>query len=145
MKGSFVIILVCLFVVSSCGVKRNNPLDPLGNPDVDAPATVANVTCVSSPSGAVNKYVEVRWDANSPLNTDGYYVYRGLAYGSEYSVVDTVAINRCNHGSEPWQNIFAGIYWYKVSAFKDFYDTQDNYIGRLEGRLSEARAVVVPN
>ncbi len=139
MKTRILFLLLLLILVFSCSVKRNNPLDPLGNSDISVPQTVAGVICTPSPTGAANKYVEVRWDANSPLNTDGYYVYRGLAYGSGYSVVDTVFTNVCNHGAKPWHLVLPGVYWYKVSAFKN-YDA-----GRLEGRLSEARHVTVPS
>lgn len=144
MKHAITILFATALILSGCGIKRDNPLDPIGNPDIMVPATVANVTCTPSPAGAANKFVEVRWTANSPLNTDGYFVYRGLSFFSEFTVVDTVFTNICNHGSEPWQTVFPGTYWYKVSAFKDIKDSQQNILGRLEGRLSEARAVIVP-
>jgi hypothetical protein len=137
-------LLLVLLLAQSCSLKRKNPLDPLGNPEIVVPAEVQNVSCTPSASSAEHKYVEVRWTANSPINTDGYFVYRGLAYNSEYAVVDTVTTNICNHGSEPWHIVTPADYWYKVSAYKDIYDTNDNFVGRLEGRPSEARFVRVP-
>ncbi len=147
MRIALSILLVLGFFMGSCQLQRKNPLDPIGNPDVSTPQTVSNLIIygVSGP-GSDNKYVELRWDANNPLTTDGYYVYRGLAYNSAYAVVDTVGTNSCYHGSEPWHSVLPGTYWYKVSAFKEVWtnDVVPEFLGRLEGRQSEARPVVVP-
>jgi hypothetical protein len=128
---------LCL-VLASCGLKRSNPLDPTGNIGIVVPETVSNVACSPSPAGAANKYVNVSWNPNSLYSTDGYYVYRGLAYNSAYSVVDTVFTNSCSHGSKPWHMVTPGDYYYKVSAFKVYS------AGRLEGRLSQPAFVRVP-
>ncbi|HNT52673.1 MAG TPA: hypothetical protein PKH19_04665 [Candidatus Syntrophosphaera sp.] len=150
MKLRLLPLILIILALVSCQFRRSNPLDPIGNPDVSTPQTISNLIVygVSGP-GADNKYVELRWDANNPLTTDGYFVYRGLAYNSSYAPVDTVGTNSCYHGSKPWHLVLSGIYWYKVSAYKDIYKdpsnpTPANYLGRLEGRLSEARPVVVP-
>ena len=144
MKTKLLILSLALLLLAACSLKRNNPLDPIGNPDIIVPDQVSGVQCFASPVGAENKYVEVRWAANPSENTDGYYVYRGLAFFSEYAVVDTVATNICNHGSKPWHSVLPGDYWYKVSAFRDVFDGAGNYLGKLEGRRSEPRFVRVP-
>ncbi len=134
---TLLLILSLLFTVS-CGLKRSNPLDPNGNPQIVIPETVSNVVCSPSPAGAVNKFVSITWSANSIYSTDGYYVYRGLAYNSTYAIVDTVFTNSCSHGSKPWHYITPGDYYYKISAFKIYPE------GRLEGRLSLPTFVRVP-
>lgn len=144
MKYRILILLFSLILLSSCMVKRNNPLDPIGNPDIIVPDQVSGLQCFASGIGATNKYVELRWNANPALNTDGYYVYLGLAYNSEYAVVDTVFTNVSSHGGKPWHNVKAGDYWYKVSAFRDVYDEDGVVQGKLEGRRSEPRFIRVP-
>jgi hypothetical protein len=80
---------------------------------------VRDVSCTASPPGATHKYVIIRWTANNPENTDGYKVYRGLAYSANYTCVDTVYTNECNHGSKAWHTVLPGDYWYRVSGYKD--------------------------
>jgi hypothetical protein len=143
MKTKLLLAALVLLLTAAC-LKHNNPLDPYDNPDIIVPDQVSGVQCFSSPAGAIDKYVEVRWIANPALNTDGYYVFRGLAYNSDYAVVDSVATNICNHGAEPWHSVLPGDYWYKVSAFRDVYDDSGTYLGRLEGRRSDPRFIRVP-
>ncbi len=143
MKIKLLILALVLLFTGAC-LEHNNPLDPYNNPDIIVPDQVSGVQCFSSPVGAINKYVEVRWNANPPLNTDGYYVYRGLAYNSDYAVVDTVATNICNHGSEPWHLVMPGDYWYKVSAFRNVTVIGEAEPRKLEGRRSEPRFIRVP-
>jgi hypothetical protein len=144
------LLIILAVLTASCSLKRSNPLDPLGNPDIIIPETVTNITYTHSQPGSMSKFVDLNWTSNNPITTDGYFVYRSLAYPSEYSVVDTVFTNSCNHGSEPWHVVIGGnTYWYKISAFKDFYEDMDHptpetYLGRLEGRKSEAVPVYVP-
>ncbi len=144
MKTKLTTLSLILLLIAACTLKRDNPLDPIGHPEIIVPAPVSGVQCFASPVGAANKFVEVRWVANPPLNTDGYYVYRGLAYNSEYAVVDTVATNICNHGSKPWHSVLPGDYWYKVSAFRNINDNSGTFLGKLEGRRSEPRFIRVP-
>ncbi len=145
MKHFIWLSLLGALLLSACGLRRSNPLDPIGNPNLDVPEVVSNVQCSPSPPGAANKYVTVTWEPNSNRTTDGYYVYRGLAYNSAYAVVDTVETNigTCTHGSDPWHNVYPGQYWSKVSAFKDCYRSTGEFLGRLEGRLSQPRWVEV--
>ena len=143
MKTKLILAALVLLLTAAC-LKHSNPLDPYDNPDIIVPDQVSGVQCFASQAGSANKYVEVRWIANPALNTDGYYIFRGLAYNSDYAVVDTVATNFCNHGSEAWHSVLPGDYWYKVSAFRDVYDGNGNFLGKLEGRRSEPRFIRVP-
>ena len=132
------LLTVCLaFLLSACGLKRSNPLDPNGNPGIITPSPVSGLYIVRvSSAGAANKFVELGWEANSSTNTDGYYIYRGLSYNSAYARIDTVySVNTYSHST----NVFPGDYYYSVSAFK-------NYNGSvLEGRISSRLFVRVPN
>ncbi|MDP3114131.1 MAG: hypothetical protein Q8M98_05060 [Candidatus Cloacimonadaceae bacterium] len=138
MRYIAVILILGLLLTMSCGLKRSNPLDPIGNPDIKVPQTVSNVVCTPSPVGASSKFVNITWDLNSPQNTEGYYIYRGLAFYSAYAVVDTVFTNTCTHGSKPWHSVSPGDYYYKVSAFKTYSGD------RLEGRSGHPTFVRVP-
>lgn len=132
-----VILFLILLVASGCGLKRDNPLDPV-HPGIVVPEIVSNVTASPSPAGASNKYVNLAWTANSSLYTDGYYVYRGLGFYSTFTIVDTVMTNSCTHGSKPWHSVSPGEYYYKVSAYKTYGGR------RLEGRQSLPAFVRVP-
>ncbi|MDZ4122312.1 MAG: hypothetical protein U1C33_07805 [Candidatus Cloacimonadaceae bacterium] len=132
------ILVLCLalaMVISGCGLKRSNPLDPNADAAIIVPEQVSDLEALPSPANVPNKYVRLSWRANSSLTTDGYYVYRGLSYFSEFARVDTViTVSSYDH-----INIMPGDYYYKVSAFKT------HPAGRLEGRLSAPVFVRVPN
>ena len=116
-------------------MKRSNPLDPNANSDIVVPEQVSDLEALPSPANVANKYVRLTWRANSTATTDGYYVYRGLSYFSEFARVDTVlTVSQYDH-----INILPGDYYYRVSAFKTYG------AGRLEGRLSAPVFVRVPN
>ena len=72
-------------LLSSCGLKRNNPLDPSSDPTIIVPEIISNLEIYPSPPGAANKFVEMCWRANPSYSTDGYYVYRGLGYFSTFT------------------------------------------------------------
>ncbi|NLO11260.1 MAG: hypothetical protein GX122_02435 [Candidatus Cloacimonetes bacterium] len=132
------ILISIVIIVGSCGLKRKNPLDPLSNPTIEVPKTIADLTVYTSSAGSTNKYVELHWTANHINNTDGYFIYRSLQYYGTYTKVDTTFTNNANHGSKPWHNVRSGEYWYKVSAFKDYNS------GRLEGYACQPRWVSIP-
>ncbi|HAN40902.1 MAG TPA: hypothetical protein GX398_03010 [Candidatus Cloacimonetes bacterium] len=134
----YLILLVLAGLLSSCGLKRNNPLDPSSDPTIIVPEIISNLEIYPSPPGAANKFVEMRWRANPSYSTDGYYVYRGLGYFSTFTIVDTVYTNNASHGSKPWHRVVPGEYYYKISAFKQYPD------GRLEGRACQPVWVKVP-
>ncbi len=146
MRYILIPMLALAIVSGSCGLKRKNPLDPVADPDIIVPDMVSEVSTAASPAGASNKYVIITWRSNSPITTSGYYVYRGLGYYSQYTVVDTVMVpnnpgttTSCTHGAKPWHLVFPGEYYYKVSAFKEYPPH-----GRLEGRQSQPAWVRVP-
>lgn len=135
---TYILVLVLGALISSCGLKRSNPLDPNGDPTINVPEVISNLELYPSPPGAANKFVELRWSANPAYSTDGYYVYRGLGFFSTFTIVDTVYVNNASHGSKPWHRVMPGEYYYKVSGFKQYPS------GRLEGRACQPVWVRVP-
>ena len=125
-------LLLLSIMVSSCGLKRSNPLDPLGNDDVVAPDPVVGITVNTTAANQSPRVVTLRWTANSSANTSGYYVYRGLSYNSAYALVGTVQVNEFVHSSANDPSVMPGDYYYKISAFKSYPPA-----GNLEGRKSE--------
>ena len=123
-----ILIAGLLILAQSCGLRRNNPLDPNADPTIIVPEIISNLQVFPSAPNAPNKFVDLTWQANPSYSTDGYYVYRGLGFYSTYAVVDTVFTNRASHGSKPWHTVVPGEYYYKISAFKQYP------AGRLEGR-----------
>ncbi len=128
-----ILILLSLF---ACSLKRNNPLDPHSNPDIEIPGEVSGIIATAFGTGSDTRYVNLEWGSNNPYNTDGYYVYRSLGYYSAYAVVDTVMhatgspIQSYVHSSANDSSVSPGDYWYRVSAFKSYPS------GNLEGRNS---------
>ncbi|PKN74278.1 MAG: hypothetical protein CVU49_08635 [Candidatus Cloacimonetes bacterium HGW-Cloacimonetes-2] len=129
MKKLILILIPIMLLLGSCGLRRTNPLDPFGDNNVVVPDPVTNITFFIQ-GGQGYKTVSFSWTANSGFNTDGYYLYRGLAYNSSFAVVDTVTTNSCVHGSDPWHVVLPGDYYYKISAWKTYGDR------RLEGPIS---------
>jgi hypothetical protein len=130
-----VALILLLLLVYSCGLKRNNPLD-----NVTPPPRVTGLSAEGSGPGVENKYVELTWTKNPAATTDGYYVYRGLAYNAEYARVDTVGnvapeavVTRIVPIESP------GFYYFKVSAYKQYP------AGKLEGSWSEWAIARVDN
>lgn len=139
MRMTFILFVISTLLISACGLKRANPLDPNANPSIIVPETISNLQVFPSPPHSTNKYVELTWQANPNYSTDGYYVYRSLSFYATFALVDTVFTNRVSHGSKPWHHVFPGEYYYKISAFKDYPG------GRLEGRPCLPVWVHVPN
>lgn len=131
-------LVLLSLIAQGCGIKRDNPLDPNGNPSIIIPEIISSLEVYPSPPAAANKYVELRWRANPSYSTDGYYVYRGLGYFSTFTIVDTVYTNNASHGSKPWHRVVPGEYYYKISAFKTYSS------GSLEGRPCQPVWVKVP-
>ncbi|GAB1468006.1 hypothetical protein MASR2M64_07030 [Candidatus Cloacimonadota bacterium] len=135
-------LLVLLITLSSCGLKRSNPLDPIGNPNVVVPDAVQNPTATASSAHAPIKSVTLRWTPNDPANTSGYYIYRGLGYFSSYTLVGTVNDAANNSFIHSGPTVIAGnhFYFYKISASK-FYPGA----GNLEGARAEIPPVNIPD
>ncbi len=131
-RSAILFLILVLVLLSACGLRRKNPIDPYGNSDILVPDVVINLTgSVQSSPGSTNKLVNFNWTANNPFSTDGYYLYRSMSFNSSYARIDTVTVNSCIHGSKPWHSVTPGDYWYKVSAWKSYNDR------RLEGPYSD--------
>ena len=139
MSSRWLIVIIILFACffSSCDLKRSNPLDPNGEGDIVIPDPVTGISYTATADQDL-RVVTIRWVANSPYNTDGYYVYRGIGYNSSFALVGTVTINEFTHSSANDPSIQPGYYWYRVSAYKVYPE------GKLEGRRSEPFSVIVP-
>ncbi|MBW6513545.1 MAG: hypothetical protein K0B87_02185 [Candidatus Syntrophosphaera sp.] len=129
MKIPLLSLLLILALLVGCGLKRNNPLDPLGNPDIEVPKTVTNLAYNTSPAGAPQKYVYLQWSWDPPISDlpYGFKVYRSNAYFSKYEVVGEVTTTSFNHVEDVRQ----GDYWYRVAAYISYAD------GDLEGRACD--------
>lgn len=131
-------LIIILLTVTSCGLRRSNPLDPLGNPDVIIPDPVVGITVNTSATNQVPRTVTLRWTANSPSNTSGYYIYRALGYFASYALIDSIGVNSYIHSSANDPSVMPGDYYYRISAYKGYPG------GNLEGRKSEPQFVRVP-
>lgn len=110
----------------------------MGNPNIVAPDPVMSPTANSSPAHATVKSVTIRWTANNPENTSGYYIYRGLNYYSAYTLVGTVSSAENTTFIHTGPTVQPGnYYWYKVSAFKIYP------AGNLEGSRTDITPVFV--
>jgi hypothetical protein len=139
MKKLFILALPIVFVLTACGIKRDNPLDPNYSSDIVVPVQVTGLQ--DQVVLGTTPYVILSWNSNAPFNTDGYFVYRSLGYNSAYAVVDTVwhvdnePRQSFTHSAANDHTVAPGDYYYRVSAFKDFP------AGRLEGRQSTPKFV----
>jgi hypothetical protein len=77
-------LALILSITLSCELKRSNPLDPAGNSSIQAPPRVTGLFATP-----VNNGVSLTWQQNTSF-TDGYYIYRGLAYNAEYARIGIV-------------------------------------------------------
>ena len=129
-----ILFVTIMLLISGCGLKRDNPLDPNGNSNIVIPGEVSGLSCSAFGSGSATRYVRMEWISNNAYNTDGYYVYRSLGYYNAYALIDTVmhvpnvATQSFIHSSANDASVSPGDYWYRISAFKR-YNT-----GTLEGR-----------
>lgn len=144
-KPAINLVLVCLVLLSgvlstSCELKRSNPLDPNNNQEITAPPQVTGLTASGSGAGILNKYVQLTWTKNI-INTDGYYIYMGLAYNSAYARIDTLVgnLSTTNNMTRIIPISTPGFYYFKVSAYKSYP------AGKLEGPLSEWAIAQVQN
>ena len=131
-----IILLLSFFMILSFGcMKRDNPLDPYGHPDVVVPQKVSNF----SGSALSGTTVKLTWTASASVS--GYYIYRSMSMNGKYERVDD---NRLNAGGfEEFLNIdntlmASEYYWYKISAYILVNDRQ------LEGYRSEPIYVYIP-
>lgn len=138
-RNILIITMTLTLLITACELKRTNPLDPLSHQNIISPPKVTGLTASGSGPGIESKYVELTWTRNTN-DTDGYYIYRGLAYNAAYARIDTVGnvspdtqITRIVPIAAP------GFYYFKVSAYKIYP------AGKLEGPLSEWAIARVDN
>ena len=89
-KFVFPFLTVLLFTFTACGIRRDKPLYPNGNSEIEIPSTFGGLTCSASGTGTDTRLVRLTWNSNNSYDTDGYYIYRSLSYYSTFAVVDTV-------------------------------------------------------
>jgi hypothetical protein len=145
------LILFLILLICACELKRSNPLDPNGNFGVVVPNRVVGLMASGSGPGVLSKFVELRWNRNQE-NTDGYFVYMGLAYNSAYERVGwTSNISPDSVVTTIIPIEAPGFYYFKVSAYKYYGNSPsipnplENSSDFLEGSLSEYKLARVDN
>ena len=123
----FIFITISAILILSCSLSRNNPLDPLGNPDVFAPPIVQIDTLNTDPD-LIKWHVAVTDEGNL---ADGYYIY-GAFQDNYFGTFD-----RVDRGIQPGDTIFNKKHasfeyiWFKITSYNVFEgDT-------LEGKFSQ--------
>ncbi|MCB5235132.1 MAG: hypothetical protein LHW60_07835 [Candidatus Cloacimonetes bacterium] len=120
----FILSLIFIILLSSCGMRRDNPLDPMGDHGVTIPGDVTglNASVVTNIYGA---YV-VRLVWNSAQHVDGYYIYRSLGYNNQYQKVGEMihvsgeTLQDFFHSSQTDETVRPGEYWYRVASYKAY-------------------------
>jgi len=145
-----VFVLITVLFLCACELKRNNPLDP-NNPGILLPDRVVGLVASGSGPGVISKFVELKWNKNQE-NTDGYYIYMGLAYNSAYERVGwTSNVTPDSTVSKIVPIEAPGFYYFKVSAYKYYGnntsipDPIEYSSDFLEGSLSEYKLARVDN
>jgi hypothetical protein len=134
MRNSSILIIIVL-ILSACSLERNNPLDPQGNDNIDAPNLVTNIQ-LFKPENSTNKYVKITWDHQD--HADGYFVYRALTLNGVYEdLTDGAGIANADTLFYTDYNVTSGnYYFYKLSAFKHYSKT-------LEGPISAPKGIAI--
>ncbi len=138
MKIIFKLLLLMSLVLSiiSCGLDRDNPLDP-ENGNIVAPPLVTNLEASASGYNAITKWVRLSWIELTNNEADGYFIYRSRSYDGTYQLITTGnTILDVNENSFTDTNVTAGAYFYKISAYKYLDPLNPNDNERLEGPLN---------
>ncbi len=150
----WIIIMFIMLTSTSCGLKRSNPLDPEGNPNINTPPPVMELKATASAVGAQSKYVELTWNWQEPTTTTGYLIYMSLAYNAAYRKVgyignlDNPDLDKVTYRHP---NLVPNDYFFKVSACEYHGNSinppspLDDHSDYLEGALSEFVYIRVPN
>lgn len=148
----WVCLLSGMMFITSCDLKRDNPLDPDGNASIHLPPQVIGLTAIASSANAANKFVQLTWNRND-IYTAGYYVYMSLAYNSAY-VKEAYTLNPDGQSiTHTYSGLAPGYYYFKVSAFNyrgddtmppNFPDPLAVNSVYLEGHLSDYIIINVP-
>lgn len=120
----FIITLLIAILFSSCGMRRDNPLDPMGDHGITRPGDVTGLNAAMVGSSPDTYVVRLVWNSATPA--DGYYVYRSLGYNSQYHKVgETIHVagdqlQDFYHSSQSDETVRPGDYWYRVAAYKTY-------------------------
>lgn len=123
----FVLVTITGILIISCSLSRNNPLDPLGNPDVFAPPIVHIDTLNVNPN--LVKWFIARTEEDSL--SDGYNIY--AAFQENYfGTFDRVGRNISPNDTTFNKNDVSHEYvWFKITSYNVFENDT------LEGKFSQ--------
>ena len=110
MKKLMFALIITIFL-SSCVLKRSNPLDPMEN-DINVPNEVIGIDISHSNPDEIS----ISWIAQE--DADGYYIYRCLSIDGYYDRIVDTGINTGYQDSHIDNSIIPGNwYYYKMSAY----------------------------
>jgi hypothetical protein len=123
----FILLLLSAILILSCSLSRNNPLDPIGNPDVFAPPVVQIDTLNTNPD-LIKWYVAMTKEDSL---ADGYYIY-GAFQQHYFGTYDRVGRNVSAYDTTFSKDDVSHEYiWFKITSYNIFDgDT-------LEGKFSQ--------
>ncbi|HHI87374.1 MAG TPA: hypothetical protein ENK03_00320 [Candidatus Cloacimonetes bacterium] len=123
----FILLLLSAILILSCSLSRNNPLDPIGNPDVFAPPVVQIDTLNTDPD-LIKWYVAITKEDSL---ADGYYIYAAFQ-DNYFGTYDRVDRNISAYDTTFSKNDVSHEYiWFKITSYNIFNgDT-------LEGKFSQ--------
>ena len=123
----FILLLISAILILSCSLSRNNPLDPIGNPDVFAPPVVQIDTLNTDPD-LIKWYVAITKEDSL---ADGYYIYAAFQ-DNYFGTYDRVDRNISAYDTTFSKNDVSHEYiWFKITSYNIFNgDT-------LEGKFSQ--------
>lgn len=102
--------------IISCSLSRNNPLDPIGNPDVFAPPIV-QIDTVNTTSNQITWFVAITEEDSL---ADGYYIY-GAFQNNYFGTYDRVKTRVSPNDTIFDKNEVSEDYvWFKLSSYNVF-------------------------
>lgn len=123
----FFLLLLSAILILSCSLSRNNPLDPIGNPDVFAPPVVQIDTLNTDPN-LIKWYVAITKEDSL---ADGYYIY-GAFQDNYFGTYDRVGRGIGPNDTTFLKNNVSHDYvWFKITSYNIFDG------GTLEGKFSQ--------
>ena len=123
----FILLALSATLILSCSLSRNNPLDPIGNPDVFAPPVVQIDTLNTSPD-LIKWYVAVTKEDSL---ADGYYIYAAFQ-DNYFGTYDRVGKNISAFDTTFSKDIVSHDYvWFKITSYNIFESDT------LEGKFSQ--------
>jgi len=123
----FILLFISAILILSCSLSRNNPLDPLGNPDVFAPPVVQIDTLNTDPD-LIKWYVAITKEDSL---ADGYYIY-GAFQDNYFGTYDRVRRNVSAYDTTFSKDYVSHEYvWFKITSYNIFENDT------LEGKFSQ--------